>query len=134
MLAGFGALIAFAGFVILLIPEGYGFFRTLVGVPVLIVGALFCWLALRSVGTASRSAVATHELLPLERLALAPLAGTTLAGFLLLTFRWGEVGWVKVPVLAVTAVSFFVFAGVSVTSKLPERVPQPDIDFANTDD
>jgi hypothetical protein len=130
----FGAVTAFAGFVVILVPAGYGLFRALVGLPVVFAGALFCWLALRSVGAEVRPAVATRALLPWERAALAPVAIGGTLGVAMLLFRSGLTLWVRFPLLLSTLTSAVLFGGVIIGNRLPERVPQPDRKFQNTED
>jgi hypothetical protein len=132
----FGAVTAFAGFVVILVPAGYGLFRILVGLPVVAAGTIFCWLAMRSVGTQARPAVATQALLPWERLAMVPIAAVAAFGVVMLVFRSGMTLWVRLPLLLSTLASAIVFGGVIIGNRLPERTPQPEPDreFRNTED
>jgi hypothetical protein len=130
----FGAVTAFAGFVVILVPAGFGLFRALVGVPVVVAGTTFCWLSMRSVGSDVRPAVATHALLPWERAAMAPIAFVSALGVMMLLFRSGLTPWVRFPLLLSTLVTAVLFGSVIIGNRLPERVPQPDREFRNIED
>jgi hypothetical protein len=130
----FGAVTAFAGFVVLLVPAVYGLFRALVGLPVVATGTIFCWLAVRPVGSDVRPAVATRALLPWERASLVPIAGGAAIGVVMLVFRSGLTLWVRFPLLLSTLASAILFGGVIIGNRLPERGPQPDREVTNTAD
>lgn len=133
MLGLFGMLVALAGVLLLIVPHFDYVFRLAIGMPVLMIGAVFLWIALRSTAKATREPGAAHELQGFERLTITPPLGAAVAFSVLLLFHGNIVFWVRLPVLAITVLTAVVLTYIA-RGRLPERFAAPDIDFENTDD
>ncbi len=135
VLAVFGAVTAFAGFLVLLIGDGLHWFRFLVGVPVVVIGAGLTMLAVRvqSGGTIS-SETSPQTLLLAERFVLLLLAVVAFVSAAALAMA-DPLHWVlRVSLLLMTLVLTGVFATAGVANRLPERTPPPVRALGDTDD
>lgn len=133
VLLGFGGVAAFVGFVVLFLPLP-SLLRVGFGVPIVVVGALVCLLAVRSAEGVERADIIPYELLASERLALLPLAVLATFGLIGVLVA-SHVPW-PVRVLAALgsgalAVAFWLLI---VRNRLPERAPPADRPLRNTDD
>lgn len=133
VLLAFGGIAAFVGFVVLFLPLPIAF-RLVLGVPIVVVGALVCLIAVRSSAGVATGDIIAYELLAAERVALLPLALLASVGSLSVLFA-SHVHWlVRLVVSLSSGALAAAFWYLIVFNRLPERTPPPDRPLRDTED